>query len=209
MNLNTKFKVGQVVYYYDWDLEEVRQAEIVDVERVATEKGQTTLYLCKHPYSEGCLQSCESDLVSANKQEIHPEEFHRLADSDNDTYTDEVEFDDSSLGKIFCITTSVGKVNLKFMSITMTTKKILAQFSSTDPDAALGLGARISASRDACNVFEMTTFDLEEKLHDLRSAVILAIDEPADEGILSSAEYNMKLNGGLGTMDLFTVGNFQ
>ena len=42
MNLNTKFKVGQKVYYYNNELESVIRDTVQDVERVATEKGQTT-----------------------------------------------------------------------------------------------------------------------------------------------------------------------
>ena len=40
MNLNTKFKVGQKVFYFDWESEKLREGEIIDVERVATENGR-------------------------------------------------------------------------------------------------------------------------------------------------------------------------
>ena len=48
MNLNTKFKVGQKVYYYNNELESVIRDMVQDVERIATEKGQTTTYLFEH-----------------------------------------------------------------------------------------------------------------------------------------------------------------
>ena len=209
MNLNTKFKVGQVVYYYDWDLEEVRQAEIVDVERVATEKGQTTLYLFKHPYSEGCLQSCESDLASTERFYINPESFNRLANVDHDTYTDEVEFDDSDLGKVFCITTPVGKVNLKLTSIKMTSNKVIALFSTFGSKCDLGLGAQISASREAHNVFELTEYDLGERPYSGRLSTVLAIDKQSDDTeILSVSDYSAKLHTGLDAMSLFVAGSF-
>lgn len=207
MNLNTKFKVGQVVYYYDWDLEEIRKAEIVDIERIATEKGQTTLYLFKHPYNDGNLQGCESDLVSLNKQEIHPEEIQRLDDYDGDTYTDEVEFDDSDLGKIFCITTEVGKVNLKFTSVKLQPEKVTALFSTFDSKFCLGVGAKISATRDATNVFELTKYDLGERPDSKTLSTILAIEAAATD-VLSSADYKAKLRSGLSSMDLFVIDSF-
>ena len=101
MNLNTKFKVGQKVFYFDWESEKLREGEIIDVERVATENGQTTSYLFANPCGDACLQLCESDLASTERFYINPESFNRLANFDHDTYTDEVEFDDSDLGKVF------------------------------------------------------------------------------------------------------------
>ena len=145
MNLNTKFKVGQKVYYYNNELESVIRDMVQDVERIATEKGQTTTYLFEHQYDENALQGCQSDLVSMDPKAIKPESVDCLAPTDHDLYNDEVEFDDSGLGKLFCVTTTVGKVNLKLTSITMKSEMIIARFAAMGDDAPIGLGAIISS----------------------------------------------------------------
>lgn len=209
MNLNTKFKVGQKVFYFDWESEKLREGEIIDVERVATENGQTTSYLFANPCGDACLQLCESDLASTERFYINPESFNRLANVDHDTYTDEVEFDDSDLGKIFCITTPVGKVNLKLTSIKMTSNKVIALFSTFGSKCDLGLGAQISASREAHNVFELTEYDLGERPYSGRLSTVLAIDKQSDDTeILSVSDYSAKLHTGLDAMSLFVAGSF-
>ena len=187
MNLNTKFKVGQKVYYYNNELESVIRDMVQDVERIATEKGQTTTYLFEHQYDENA------------------ESVDCLAPTDHDLYNDEVEFDDSGLGKLFCVTTTVGKVNLKLTSITMKSEMIIARFAAMGDDAPIGLGAIISSSRDAHNVFEMPDYDLGEKIHNKRNAVVLGISEyNEDEPTLAITEYADKLGAGLAAMNFFS-----
>lgn len=205
MNLNTKFKVGQKVYYYNNELESVIRDMVQDVERIATEKGQTTTYLFEHQYDENALQGCQSDLVSMDPKAIKPESVECLAPTDHDLYNDEVEFDDSGLGKLFCVTTTVGKVNLKLTSITMKSEMIIARFAAMGDDAPIGLGAIISSSRDAHNVFEMPDYDLGEKIHNKRNAVVLGISEyNEDEPTLAITEYADKLGADLAAMNFFS-----
>ena len=205
MNLNTKFKVGQKVYYYNNELESVIRDMVQDIERIATEKWQTTTYLFEHQYDENALQGCQSDLVSMDPKAIKPESVDCLAPTDHDLYNDEVEFDDSGLGKLFCVTTTVGKVNLKLTSITMRSEMVIARFAAMGDDAPIGLGAIISSSRDAHNVFEMPDHDLGEKIHNKRNAVVPGISEyNEDEPTLAITEYADKLGAGLAAMNFFS-----
>ena len=136
---------------------------------------------------------------------IKPESVDCLAPTDHDLYNDEVEFDDSGLGKLFCVTTTVGKVNLKLTSITMKSEMIIARFAAMGDDAPIGLGAIISSSRDAHNVFEMPDYDLGEKIHNKRNAVVLGISEyNEDEPTLAITEYADKLGAGLAAMNFFS-----